>query len=106
MDDMERRESHIELADKIARLEVCIVKGFAESTSQKEHTNHIIGELKADTERLIYSLYGNGQEGLITKVAKIHQRMSIISTIMWASGASALSVLGWFLIDFAQRSIM
>lgn len=75
---MERRESHIEIADKIARIEVALVKGFTESTAHHESTSRYITELKKDQERIMHSLYGNGQEGLVTKIAKISQRVNIL----------------------------
>ncbi len=105
MSDMERRESHIELSDKIARLEVCIVRGFAETTATNNNVNRIVEDLKKESEMVIHCLYGNGQEGLTTKVAKIHQKVNILWGLCWVAGTSLTAIMAYFLQDFAIRAI-
>lgn len=80
---MERRETHIELADNLNRLEVAITRGFTESNSAHESTKKEIESLTKSHERISHAVYGNGKEGLITVVAKLQQR---VNTFMWVFG--------------------
>src|SRR5690242_5089266 len=79
MQDMERRESHIDLVDKITNIQVEIAKGFAEFHAHYKESSRDIGELKESHQRIVYTLYGNGKEGMITTVAKMHSKL----TWMW-----------------------
>ena len=105
MIDMERRETYIEIAEQIGRIEVSLAREFATITGAHKNMNACINDLKKESEQVIHCLYGNGQEGLTTKIAKINQRLSIIWALMWAAGIGISAIMGWFLTDFAHRAI-
>ncbi len=83
---MERRESHIDLVDKISNIQVELARGFAEFHAHYKESAKDVLELKEAQNKILYTLYGNGREGIITTVSKMHQRL----TYMWWG----LSVLG------------
>lgn len=100
---MERREQYIEIADKISRIEVCLAKEFAEIAGQHKNMNYSISNLMKESEQVIHCLYGNGQEGITTKIAKINQRLSIMWAMLWAAGIGLSGVLAYFLTHFADK---
>lgn len=78
--DMERRETYIELAENLTRLEVAITRGFTESTAAHEGTRKELEFMAKQHERFAHALYGNGKEGLVTTVAKLRNQVN------WAMG--------------------
>lgn len=101
--DMERRSSHIELADKIARIEVAIAKGFAEGSSFQKDVERNVADLRKDMEQVIHCLYGNGKEGMITKMAKMNQKLSIMWMGMLAAGGLMTAALAYLVRDLVMR---
>ena len=92
MESMERRESHIDLVDKISNIQIEIARGFAESHAHNKESSRDISELKEAQNRILYTLYGNGKEGIITTVAKMHTKLSWMWYLLAALSVSFLVV--------------
>lgn len=99
----ERRGSHIDLSGKINNMELTLATGFSEMRAQHVLLNRDLSVVSAQQTRIFESLYGNGHEGIITKVAKINQRVAIIWTVMWAIGAIGVSILGYLAKGLADQ---
>jgi len=105
MNEMERRETYIEIADKITRIEVCLAKEFADISGQHKSMMGNINDLKKESEQVIHCLYGNGQEGITTKIAKMNQRLGIMWALLWSAGIGLSAMLAYFLSHFADKII-
>lgn len=100
---MERRESHIDLSDKITSVEVSIATSIARFTAQHESIAHSIQELRKDQEKVLHILYGNGKEGIITVVAKIAQKLNLMWTIFAAFCGAVLVLSTGVIQNFVAR---
>lgn len=104
-DVAERRESYIELADKISRIEVAVVKGFAEANAQHRFSNAAIDDIKKYQQDIFHVIYGNGKEGLITKIARISQKISIVWGSLAAMALAYLAAVGGIVQEIIVKLI-
>jgi predicted transcriptional regulator len=89
---MERRESHIDLVDKITSIQVELAKGFAEFHAHHKESASDVLELKEMQNKILYTLYGNGKEGIITTVAKMHEKLGYMWWGLSVLGATFLAI--------------
>ena len=76
---------------KLHKLELKITEGFTTLKGQHEALSGTIGEIKEDQEKLVETIYGNGKEGMLTKLAKISDKQTIIWTLIVLLGTLHLS---------------
>jgi len=96
-EDMERRESYINLVDKITSIEVNIARGFTQMQEQHKSYFSTIEGLKEAQEKLTHVLFGNGKEGLITTISKMHDKIGVMWTAICALSVATLIVSAKYL---------
>ena len=94
---VQERRSYKELDSKFQNLHLEIVKGFTEIKGHHESISKELLEIKKHQKSINDTVYGNGQEGLVTKVAKLKQKQNIAWTIIGAIGGSLLAGGSWIL---------
>ena len=77
-----------ELADKLHEVELTIASGFAQIHSTHDKVTDDLALVAKNQDRIVKSIYGNGQEGLLTKVARISQSQKWL----WSFCASAVGL--------------
>ena len=76
---------------KLHKLEIKITEGFTTLKGQHEALSGTIGEIKEDQDKLVHTIYGNGKEGILTKLAKISDKQTIIWTLIILLGTLHMS---------------
>lgn len=104
MNDMEKRENYIDLAERIASIDISLATGFARSCSNHEAVTLSITDVRKDQERILHILYGNGKEGLITSMAKISQKLNLMWTILSVLSMSVLALSTGIVQDWLGRA--
>lgn len=86
---MESTEAR-EIRDDLHKLELKIVEGFTTLRADHESLRKDLISRQEVQDKMVGTIYGNGQEGLITKVANITQKQKAI----WATltSVSVMSV--------------
>ena len=67
---------------KLHKLEIKITEGFTSLKGQHNALSSIMEEIKDDQNKLVETVYGNGKEGMLTKLAKISDKQTIIWSLM------------------------
>lgn len=76
---------------KLHKLEIKITEGFTTLKGQHEALSGTIGEIKEDQTKLVETIYGNGKEGMLTKLAKISDKQTIIWSLIILLGTLHMS---------------
>jgi hypothetical protein len=100
---MERRENHIELADKISDIQIEIAKGFTRINEQHISYQSVLKELRDDQEKLLHIIYGNGKEGILTIIAKMGQKLNFMWIIISTLSLATLTLTTGIVQDFVSK---
>lgn len=76
---------------KLHKLEIKITEGFTTLKGQHDALSDTIGEIKDDQDKLVDTIYGNGKEGMLTKLAKISDKQTIIWSLIILLGTIHMS---------------
>lgn len=82
--------------DELKRIELHIVEGFTSIKGQHDSLSKDIAALTESQSKVFKSIYGNGVEGLLTRVAKIEQRITLIWSIFATIAVAHLGLVMWF----------
>lgn len=80
--------SSAEANEQLTQLRIDLAEGFSGINTQ-------LVTIHNNQQRMIDSIYGNGKEGLITKVAKADTRIALSAKMMFLLMASFLSLAGY-----------
>lgn len=95
-DTQDRRDNRV-IEEKIQQIELSIVEGFTSLKSQHEALSGSIDLVSKNQEKIVKSIYGNGQEGLITKIARIDTKHKYLWAFVSMVGGVHLTILGIWL---------
>lgn len=93
---MESTEAR-EIRDDIHKLELKLVEEFAFLKAGHEAIRKDLVSRQETQDKIVGTLYGNGQEGLVTKQARINQRLTLVSAAVGAVCITTLSFIGRYL---------
>ena len=93
---VERRQDYRDLQGELKRIELQIVEGFTGIKGQHDSLGKDISALTESQAKVFKSIYGNGVEGLLTRVAKIEQRITLIWSIFATIATAHLGLVMWF----------
>ena len=80
-DKLDERDNKV-LEEKIQQIELSIVEGFTGLRAQHESLSNNLDTFAKNQEKIVKSIYGNGQEGLITKIARIDTKHKYLWSLL------------------------
>lgn len=97
---IERRTSDLET--KVLDLQLTSAKGFAEVAQSCDSIKMELLKMGNQQDKIFKLLYGNGEEGIVTKIGKLDQKQNIVWAIFSAVGVSHFTFLTMAAVDMLQ----